>query len=210
MTIKLQLALDFRSLQDAMKVADACERHVDIIEAGTPLIKSEGMQAVRVLKDRHPQKMVVADMKTMDTGAFEAQIAFSAGADVTTVLGAADRQTIKGASDAARKAGRMLMVDTIGIDDLSVLKEKLSGIYFDYLAVHCGIDQQKVGMSPFSMLQQAIEIFPKAKIAVAGGIDANRAGMLSAYPGVEIAIVGGAITGAKDPGKAAEEIRRRL
>jgi 3-hexulose-6-phosphate synthase len=209
-TIKLQLALDFQSLQDALKVASACEQHVDIIEAGTPLIKSEGMQAVRVLKDRHPQKMVVADMKTMDTGAFEAQIAFSAGADVTTVLGASDRETIKGASDAARKAGRMLMVDTIGLDDLSLLSGKLRGIYFDYLAVHCGIDQQKAGKSPFSALQQAVEIFPKVKIAVAGGIDANRAGMLKAYPGVEIAIVGGAISKARDPRKAAEEIRRRL
>jgi 3-hexulose-6-phosphate synthase len=104
----------------------------------------------------------------------------------------------------------MLMVDTIGIEDFLTLKEKLSGIYFDYLAVHCGIDQQNAGKSPFSMLQQAVEIFPKARIAVAGGIDAPRAGMLSAYPGVEIAIVGGAITKAKDPAKAAEEIRRRL
>lgn len=208
--IKLQLALDFRNLQDALKVAQACEPHVDIIEAGTPLIKAVGMESVRSLKERHAQKMIVADMKTMDTGFFEAEIAFDAGADLTTVLAASDRETIKGACDAAKKRGRMVMVDTIGIESMEALREKLRGLYFDYLLIHCGIDQQNAGKSPFCALSEAAQHFPTARIAVAGGIDTNKAGMLKAYPGVDIAIVGGAITKAKDPGKAASEIRRRL
>jgi 3-hexulose-6-phosphate synthase len=208
--IKLQLALDFRNLQDALRIAQACEPYVDVMEAGTPLIKAAGMEAVRSLKERHSQKMIVADMKTMDTGFFEAEIAFDAGADVMTVLAASDRETIKGACDAAKKRGKMVMVDTIGIEDMGTLKEKLRGIYFDYLGVHCGIDQQNAGKSPFTALSEVMHHFPTARLAVAGGIDAGKAGMLSAYPGIDIAIVGGAITKAKDPGKAAAEIRRRL
>lgn len=205
--MKLQLALDFRSIQDAIKVADKVEDHVDIIEAGTPLIKSEGMQAVRILRERYPHKILVADMKTMDTGFFEAEIAFDAGADMVTVLAAADRETIKGVADAAKKHVRSMMVDTIGIEDMELLRDKLRGLYVDYILVHCGIDQQNAGKSPFSSLQKVAELGMRPKIAVAGGIDASKAKMLSAYPGVDIAIVGGAITRSPNPAKAAEKIK---
>ncbi len=204
--IKLQLALDFRDLREAIRVADSAAAHVDMIEAGTPLIKSEGMQAVRTLRERYPDKILVADMKTMDTGFFEAEIAYDAGADIVTVLAAADRETIKGVAEAAKKHGKMLMVDTIGTE-ISDLPNKISGSYVDYVLVHCGIDQQNAGKSPFSQLQQLAELGIAKKIAVAGGIDSAKARMLSAYPRVEVAIVGSAITKANDPRKAAEKIR---
>ena len=51
MTVKLQLALDFVDLHRAVRVAEkAVPAGVDWVEAGTPLIKSEGLDAVRELK----------------------------------------------------------------------------------------------------------------------------------------------------------------
>ncbi|MHC5039293.1 MAG: orotidine 5'-phosphate decarboxylase / HUMPS family protein, partial [Planctomycetota bacterium] len=48
---KLQVALDFVNLKRALKVArESVEGGADILEAGTPLIKSEGLDAVRALK----------------------------------------------------------------------------------------------------------------------------------------------------------------
>ena len=96
----LQVALDFENLSRALLAArEAVEGGADWVEAGTPLIKSEGLDAVRELKKAFPDHLIVADLKVMDTGAFEVEIAAKAGADVVTVLGAADDDTI---ADAVR------------------------------------------------------------------------------------------------------------
>lgn len=53
----LQVALDLIELDRAVQIAkEAVEGGGDWIEAGTPLIKSEGMNAVRTLKKSFPQK----------------------------------------------------------------------------------------------------------------------------------------------------------
>lgn len=54
----------------------------------------EGLAAVRHLKARYPQQRVLADLKIMDAGEHEAQLAFSAGADIVTVLGLAADSTV--------------------------------------------------------------------------------------------------------------------
>ena len=51
MPVILQLALDFVDLHRALLVAErAVPGGVDWVEAGTPLIKSAGLEAVRQLK----------------------------------------------------------------------------------------------------------------------------------------------------------------
>ncbi|MBE3068519.1 MAG: orotidine 5'-phosphate decarboxylase, partial [Chloroflexi bacterium] len=95
MSIILQLALDFLDLPRALDVAaEAVLGGVDWLEAGTPLIKSEGLEAVRQLKRRWPDHTIVADLKTMDAGRFEMESAAKAGARVAGVLGAASDSTI--------------------------------------------------------------------------------------------------------------------
>ncbi len=66
----LQVALDLLNAERAIEIAkDAVNGGADWLEAGTPLIKSEGMNIIRQLRDQFPGKTIVADMKTMDTGA---------------------------------------------------------------------------------------------------------------------------------------------
>src|SRR5688500_12082828 len=92
----LQVALDEVNLDRALQYArEAVAGGVDWIEAGTPLIKSCGLDAVRALKREFPGKTIVADMKTMDTGAFETEVAAKAGADVIGILGAASDSTFR-------------------------------------------------------------------------------------------------------------------
>src|SRR3989304_5642011 len=90
----LQLALDFVDLDRALKVAhEAVEGGVDWVEAGTPLIKSEGVDAVRALRREFPDRTIVADMKIMDAGRMEVEAAAKAGANIVDVLGAAPDAT---------------------------------------------------------------------------------------------------------------------
>jgi 3-hexulose-6-phosphate synthase/6-phospho-3-hexuloisomerase len=92
----LQVALDFIDLPRALKLAgEAVDGGADWIEAGTPLIKSSGLDAVRELKKKFPRTTLVADMKIMDVGRIEVESAAKAGADVVVVLGLASDSTVR-------------------------------------------------------------------------------------------------------------------
>jgi len=71
----LQVALDLVHGERAIPIAAAAVKGgVDWIEAGTPLIKSEGVEIVRKLKKAFPTHTIVADMKTIDVGGAEVEI----------------------------------------------------------------------------------------------------------------------------------------
>ena len=109
----LQVALDLLELKRAIEIAEeALEGGADWIEVGTPLIKSEGMNAVREIKRRFGVT-TVADMKTIDTGAVEVEMAAKSGADIIIILALSDDSTIKEAIRAARKYGAKIMADLI-------------------------------------------------------------------------------------------------
>ena len=109
--MKLQVAIDLLTTEAALELAGKVAEHVDIIELGTPLIKAEGLSVITAVKNAHPEKIVFADLKTMDAGELEADIAFKAGADLVTVLGSADDSTIAGAVKAAKAHNKGVVVD---------------------------------------------------------------------------------------------------
>ncbi|VTO12876.1 putative hexulose 6 phosphate synthase [Klebsiella variicola] len=49
---------------------------------------------------------MLADLKIMDAGYYESEMAFKAGADYATVLGVTDILTVKGCVDIANKMGQ--------------------------------------------------------------------------------------------------------
>ena len=92
----VQVSLDVTSIAEALHLAEIAVRAgVDWLEAGTPLILAEGMHAVRALKQRFPDKPLVADLKTMDGGYLEAEMMAKAGADMVVVMGVATPATVR-------------------------------------------------------------------------------------------------------------------
>ncbi len=87
----LQVALDLTDIEQAISIAEKAARGggAHWLEVGTPLIKKEGMRAVELMKRRFPDRKIVADLKTMDTGALEVEMAARHGADVVSILGVA-------------------------------------------------------------------------------------------------------------------------
>ena len=80
---KLQVAVDLLTTADALALTNKVAPFVDIIELGTPLIKSAGIAVISAVKAAHPDKEVFADLKTADAGFLEADLAFAAGAEAT-------------------------------------------------------------------------------------------------------------------------------
>lgn len=205
----LQIALDVVELSFAEDLASKCWfGDCTWIEVGTPLIKSEGVKAIRRLRDLLPEAVIVADMKCMDAGFIEVELAASSGADIISVLGVASDATILEALRASRNYGVKIVVDLIS--SLNPLKRALEiqDLGVDMVCFHTGIDVQRaLGMFAHEGLINYInEACSKLSIpvAVAGGITLDKVKPLM-DAGVEVVVVGSAITRSKDPRKAAHE-----
>ena len=205
----LQLALDFVDLKRALKNAQAgIAGGVDWLEAGTPLIKSEGLEAVRQLRQLFPQATIVADMKIMDTGRAEVEAAAKAGANVVDVLGAATDATIRECIQAGKNYGAKIAVDMIAVEDVLARAQSVESLGADLVTVHCSVDEQMEGKDPFAILRQVSKKLT-IPVGVAGGINSETAAE-AVKAGAAIVIVGGAINKAMDPEQAARHIRRGL
>ncbi|MCA1818655.1 MAG: orotidine 5'-phosphate decarboxylase [Halobacteriales archaeon] len=193
----LQIALDEVNLDRALQYAkEAVAGGCDWLEAGTPLIKAEGLEAVRALKKGFPGKTVVADMKTMDTGAFETEVAVKAGADVVGILGAASDSTVKEAVKAARKYGARIYLDLISVADKVARAKDAERLGCDYVALHMGVDEQMGGAKPLDVLRKVVAAV-RIPVMVAGGLNSETVGEC-VKAGASVVIVGGALTKAPD------------
>ena len=205
----IQLALDFTELDRALRVAgEAVAGGVDWLEAGTPLIKSEGLDAVRALRRAFAGRTIVADMKVMDAGRIEAEAAAKAGADIVDVLGAASDATIQECIEAGRHYGVKIVVDTIAVEDVVTRAKEVEAMGADYVSVHIAIDEQMHGVTPFETLRKVAEAV-SIPVAIAGGIHCENAAE-AVRCGASIVIVGGAITKAEDATAAARQIREAV
>jgi len=201
------VALDVLETERAVQIArEAIEGGADWIEAGTPLIKSEGMDAVRKLKAAFPGHIILADMKTVDTGAMEVEMAAKAGADIIILLGSADNSTIQEAIRSARKYGVKIMADLISASAPAKRAKELAEIGIDYINIHAGIDQQMIGEDPLHVLKSLMINVP---IAVAGGLDAQSAAA-AVLSGASVVIVGGNIVRSSNVTASAKAIRESI
>ena len=202
----LQAALDFDDGKKALAAAKKICPYVDIIEIGTPLIKAEKeAETIRKMR-RFRGKKIFADLKTMDTGFFEAKHAFRAGADYVSVLGVASDETVRGALKAAGK--KEVVVDLVGCRDVAKRIRELKRVGARNFEVHTAIDEQARGKGPLGELKKASKI-RGIRIWVAGGISlGSLEGVMKHRP--DVVVVGGAITKAKRPAEAAKKIRERI
>jgi 3-hexulose-6-phosphate synthase/6-phospho-3-hexuloisomerase len=205
----LQVALDILELKRALQIAqESLDGGADWIEAGTPLIKSEGMQAIRSMRDRFPDSIIVADMKVADTGTLEVEMAAKAGADIVCILADADDSVIAESVRAASLYGIRIMADLINVADPIPRALKLETMGVDIICAHVGIDQQMMGKSSLELMSSLSDQV-HIPLAVAGGIDAAGAGD-AVRLGADIVIVGGWIVRSADITGSTKKIRAAM
>src|SRR3989442_8151632 len=209
---KVQVALDLIHLKDALRIAKAANRAgVEWIEAGTPLIKSEGMRSVKELKRALPAAVVVADMKTLDAGAIETELAYEAGADIVSISGLAHDSTIKDSARVMDHRNRRLMVDLLMTNSPVMRAREVERLGADIICLHTGVDAQKAMRSTLK-LSPALRTLArtlKVPLAAAGGINPRLAPRLAAAGGRGF-IRRGWNTGSGDTFRAATAVHTRL
>ncbi|MGO4369196.1 3-hexulose-6-phosphate synthase, partial [Paenibacillus sp. MCAF20] len=183
--------------------------YIDIVEIGTPVVINEGLHAVKAIKEAFPNLTVLADLKIMDAGGYEVMKASEAGADIVTVLGVAEDESIKGAVEEAKKQGKEILVDMISVKNLAERAAEVDAMGVDYICVHTGYDLQAVGQNSFEDLRTIKSVVKRAKTAIAGGIKlATLPEVIEASP--DLVIVGGGITGQADKQAAAAQMQQLI
>jgi 3-hexulose-6-phosphate synthase/6-phospho-3-hexuloisomerase len=208
-TPRLQVALDFLELDRALEVAaEAAEGGADILEAGTPLIKSVGLDAVRRLRAQFPKLLIAADMKVVDAGRIEVEAAAKAGAQLVHVLAAAPDATIAECVEAGREYGAQIVTDLLGAGDPLERARQVAKLGVDFIDVHVAIDMQMRGADPFRLLR-AVADAVETPLCVAGGIHSENA-VQAVEAGASIVIVGGAVSKAPDARQATADLKRAI
>jgi 3-hexulose-6-phosphate synthase len=105
-----QISVDVATLKQGLGVADAAlAGGISIVEMGTPLLKNEGVSnVVPAFRRTFPEALLLADMKTMDGGAFEARAVYTGGGNIVDFLALAAVDTAKAicaVRDEFRRAG---------------------------------------------------------------------------------------------------------
>ena len=92
-----QISVDVGTLEQSFAVAGAAlAGGVNIVEMGTPLLKNQGVSnVVPAFRRKFPEALLLADMKTMDGGAFEARAVYAGGGNIIDFLALAGVDTAK-------------------------------------------------------------------------------------------------------------------
>jgi 3-keto-L-gulonate-6-phosphate decarboxylase len=105
-----QISVDVATLELGRTVAGAAlAGGVTIVEMGTPLLKNQGVSnVVPAFRKQFPEALLLADMKTMDGGGFEARAVYAGGGNIIDFLALAGADTAKAicaVRDEFRRAG---------------------------------------------------------------------------------------------------------
>ncbi len=195
----LQIALDAPSLEGAKKVlAQLPGSDRIIIEAGTPLIKRYGTKVISELRQVSKDKFVIADLKTLDVGKVEVDIAYEDTADAVVAAGLAPPETLDATVHEARRMGIYAVIDMLNVEDVLAKLKSLKDLP-DVVILHRGIDQESGRTCGLERIKMIREAFPNKKllIAVAGGIVPETA-KEALEQGADILIVGRYVTQSKD------------
>lgn len=202
----VQLALDTKTLREAMSVLELVAEQVDIVEAGTVLCLSEGLGSISSLRDLAPNKPIVADIRIGRAGAMFAELAIANGADIVTVLAEAPKDVLAGALAAASKAGKKVEVELpFGMPDekiREIVQENPSGI----------IVHNRAGGSAETdpWIRDTLSLLTKLKngfeISLAGGLSADRVAALDSNWAIDVLVVGSEVTRSADPRSAIRAI----
>ncbi|MFQ5815866.1 MAG: bifunctional 5,6,7,8-tetrahydromethanopterin hydro-lyase/3-hexulose-6-phosphate synthase [Candidatus Hydrothermarchaeaceae archaeon] len=178
---------DWRRVEGILKFLP--RKDAVIIKAGAPLIKRYGVEVCQKIHQIRPESIVIADMKTLDTGNLEARMAGDATADVISFSGLAPLKTMERFMEECLKVGALALMDTTNLPDPVEVINQLR-LKPNIVELH-GIPDQK-------MVQEIKRACGgRALVAVAGEIEVPKVKEALAS-GADILVVGRTITRAKD------------
>ncbi|MFC6348250.1 orotidine 5'-phosphate decarboxylase / HUMPS family protein [Vagococcus carniphilus] len=206
--MKLQVAIDRVSLEEAVNLSKRLDGQVDLIEMGTSLVKDYGIEGIKQIRNALSESDLLIDLKTIDEGAYEFKQGFTFGGDVLTVMGASSIETIRACYKVSREYQKTMMIDLLEVNEEKI--KELEEFEEAVFCLHHSIDKVNDWhvLETISTFQKS---FPKLKrLAIAGGIDLTQAKELNQQGLIEIIVVGSHITKSKNAVEEASKFMEEL
>ena len=198
--LTFQISVDTPSVSQGLAVAEAAlAAGVTILELGTPLLKYEGVRnVVPIFRQRFPEALLLADMKTMDGGEGEANAVYGGGGNVIDFLASAGEATARAvcaARDTFRRADpaipRLAFADVLlqmqgSVGPAVQAAERMLGAGVDGVGIHLQYDARRADPALFQggyLHDVARAVFEsvgdRASVQVVGGLSAEQATALA-------------------------------
>jgi bifunctional enzyme Fae/Hps len=202
----LQIALDVPSLEKTKKIIKELP-HSDnlILEAGTPLIKRYGTTVISEIREIAKDKFIVADLKTLDVGEVEVDLAFDESADAVVVSGLASVETIDKFVRETSRLGIYSFLDMMNVPDPVTKLQSLKKLP-DVVIMHRGIDTEATATHQWENVKQVKTAFKGKRllVSVAGGIRPDNI-QAAIKAEADIIVVGRYITQSQDVERSTRE-----
>ena len=144
------------------------------LEAGTPLISSEGIKAIEALAKNFRGSTIVGDFKTMDGGDLDVEMAVRAGAHVITVMAVAEDATILKTVETARRHSLGVIADVLAAKDKPKRAKQVAELGVDGIFVHTGFDERRLDPSKNPLIDlPGVLRSVQVPVAVGGGITSD-------------------------------------
>lgn len=203
--MKLQVAIDRVTLDEAVSLANKLDGIADIIEFGTSLVKDYGFYVIKETQLDLKNSQLLLDTKTNDEGDYEFKQGFNSGADILTVMGSAGKATLDKVYKVAEQAHKTMLIDLMGLDQNSI--KKIANYPNAIYNLHNSHDAgQMTGAT--AAVAKFNKSYPEIKrIAIAGGIDLKQTKELAKQGLTDVVIVGGKIINTDNPVESAEKFK---
>ncbi|WP_423067504.1 orotidine 5'-phosphate decarboxylase / HUMPS family protein [Devosia sp. CN2-171] len=195
-----QISVDVDNIPQGLTVAQAAlDAGITLVEIGTPLCKYEGVRnVVPVFRQRFPKALLLADMKTMDGGGFEARTVYEGGGNIIDFLAAAGVPSAKAVAavrdeyrqryaDVPRLAFADILLPLQGPASVAVdVAESMVEAGMDGVGLHLQLDARRAdpGLWASSYLADVAQaVFERvgkvASVQVVGGLSIEQASALA-------------------------------
>jgi 3-hexulose-6-phosphate synthase/6-phospho-3-hexuloisomerase len=206
----IQLAIDLPSIDEALKLAEiGVKAGVDWLEAGTPLIIRRGADAIGAIARAFPQKPVLADYKTMDSGGRNVALTAEQGGRLMTVCAGACDESIAAAVAESKRTGVLVVVDTIGVRDQVGRAREVEHLGADSVYLHYGADQRRADATRDST-QWVKGVGAVVRVPLGTGTFGIEDAVRAAAGGSDIMVIGHPLISGPDPLAALREYCERV
>ncbi len=205
---KIILALDLQTIGEAMEVAFSVRDYVDTIKIGYPLVLSEGLESISMVKDEFDCK-VIADFKVADipeTNNKIADLTFKAGADALIVHGFVGDDSLQACLDSAEKySGDVFLLTEMSHPGASKFLQNAAE-EIAHMGVEMGLKNYVAPSTKLNRLKKIRSIVGNNSFIISPGVGVQGGDPGKTLEFADAIIVGRSIYSSKNPENAVKSI----
>ena len=202
------LAMDLLTIDSALEVGHSVIKYLDTIKIGYPLVLSEGLNAVTVVKDAFNCK-VIADFKIADipeTNKKIADLTFKAGADAIIVHGFVGPDSVQACINSADEfGGEIFLLTEMSHPGASRYLQKVSED-IAHMGMEMGLENYVAPSTKLDRLEKIRDVVGKESFIISPGVGVQGGDPKKTLEFADALIVGRSIYSSEYPEKVVKSI----